>query len=186
MISNELEKRSQGKCELCSSPEDLSAYLIPPKNEETIDNQIVTCNTCSQMINSDIKSDVNHWRCLNESMWNEALSVQVMSYRILSQLDSEDWASDLKNMMYLDESALEWATHASSKSIVHKDSNGNTLSAGDTVTLIQDLNVKGANFTAKRGTSVRRIRLVHDNPEHIEGKVDGQQIVILTRYVKKS
>jgi len=32
---------------------------------------------------------------------------------------------------------------------------------------------------------VRRISLVHDNAEHIEGKVDGIQIVILTKFVKK-
>ena len=60
------------------------------------------------------------------------------------------------------------------------------LQAGDTITLIKDLNVKGASFTAKRGTAVRNISLVHDNPEHIEGRVEGQQIVILTKFVKKS
>ncbi len=49
----------------------------------------------------------------------------------------------------------------------------------------QDPNVKGASFTAKRGTAVRRISLVSDNPGQIEGRVNGQQIVILTKYVKK-
>jgi len=60
------------------------------------------------------------------------------------------------------------------------------LAAGDTVTLIKDLNVKGAGFTAKRGTAVRGIALVADKAEHIEGKINGQQIVILTKFVKKS
>ena len=46
--------------------------------------------------------------------------------------------------------------------------------------------MKGANFTAKRGTAVRRISLVADNAKQIEGKVDGQHIVILTEFVKKS
>jgi protein PhnA len=69
--------------------------------------------------------------------------------------------------------------------VKHIDSNGSILENGDTVTLIKDLEVKGANFTAKRGTSVRNIRLVHDNPEQIEGKINGQGIVILTQYVKK-
>ena len=45
--------------------------------------------------------------------------------------------------------------------------------------------MKGAGFTAKRGTSVRNIRLVKDNTEQIEGKINGQGIVILTQYVKK-
>ena len=69
---------------------------------------------------------------------------------------------------------------------LHRDSNGAVLEAGDSVTLIKDLNVKGANFTAKRGTAVRNISLVQDNPEHIEGRVEGQRIVILTQFVKKN
>ncbi|MEL7222252.1 MAG: alkylphosphonate utilization protein, partial [Bacteroidota bacterium] len=89
-----------------------------------------------------------------------------------------------------DEDTLRWARAAgddsTEKAIQHIDSNGNLLKAGDTVVLIQDLKVKVANFTAKRGTAVRRISLDHDNAEHIEGKVDGQHIVILTKYVKKT
>jgi len=69
--------------------------------------------------------------------------------------------------------------------VVHKDSNGAVLQNGDSVVLIKDLKVAGGGFTAKRGTAVRRISLVADNPEHIEGRVEGQQIVILTKYVKK-
>ena len=52
--------------------------------------------------------------------------------------------------------------------------------------LIKDLPVKGAGFTAKRGTAVRGISLVADNAAHIEGRVEGQRIVILTAFVKKS
>ena len=94
-------------------------------------------------------------------------------------------------MCYLDDDSRAWAKADGSgtnpdEAIVHIDSNGNVLEAGDTVVLIQDLKVKGANFTAKRGTAVRRISLVHDNAEQIEGKVDGQHIVLLTKYVKKS
>ena len=68
--------------------------------------------------------------------------------------------------------------------IKHIDSNGVVLQAGDTVTLIKDLDVKGSSLVAKRGTAVRNIGLT-SNPEHIEGRVDGQRIVILTKYVKK-
>ena len=69
---------------------------------------------------------------------------------------------------------------------MHKDSNGTVLANGDTVTLIKDLPVKGAGFTAKRGTAVRNISLVPDNAGHIEGRVEGQRIVILTQFVKKN
>ena len=66
-----------------------------------------------------------------------------------------------------------------------KDAVGNVLNDGDSVVLIKDLPVKGAGFTAKRGTAVRGISLVADNAGHIEGRVEGQRIVILTEFVKK-
>ena len=69
--------------------------------------------------------------------------------------------------------------------IVHRDVNGVILQAGDSVVLIKDLKVKGSSMVAKQGTAVRNIRLDHENAEYIEGKVDGQQIVIITQYVKK-
>ncbi|HBR53987.1 MAG TPA: PhnA protein, partial [Flavobacteriaceae bacterium] len=50
---------------------------------------------------------------------------------------------------------------------------------------IKDLKVKGSSMIAKQGTAVRRISLDHENETYIEGKVDGQQIVIITDYVKK-
>ncbi len=118
-------------------------------------------------------------------MWSPVPAVQVLSYRMLNNLSDQPWAQDLLGMMYLDEETQEWAD-ALSDATVHKDSNGQILQAGDTVILIKDLDVKGANFTAKRGTAVRKISLVHDNPEQIEGKVNDQHIVILTKFVRKS
>jgi len=113
--------------------------------------------------------------------------------RCQSQCELCSAASDLDTYIVpprkgeeLDEQVALCSTYDQVASVIHKDSNGNVLANGDTVTLIQDLNVKGAGFTAKRGTAVRRIRLVPDNANHIEGKVDGQHIVILTQYVKKS
>jgi protein PhnA len=92
--------------------------------------------------------------------------------------------------MYLDEELLSWAKATGEDvneedKIVHKDSNGAVLQNGDTVVLIKELDVKGATFSAKRGTAVRNIRLVHDNAEQIEGKIEGQSIIILTKFVKK-
>ncbi|NOQ68955.1 MAG: PhnA protein, partial [Gammaproteobacteria bacterium] len=133
----------------------------------------------------------NHWRCLNDSMWSQIPAVQVIAWRMLSRLSAEGWPRDLLEMLYLDEETFNWAqaiaeVQNKDDDVKHLDSNGAALEAGDTVTLVKDLNVKGANFTAKRGTAVRGISLVADNAEHIEGKVNGQQIVILTKFVKKS
>ena len=112
--------------------------------------------------------------------------MQVISYRMLQALSDQEWAQDLIGMIYLDDETLEWADGSEGDSSVHKDSNGNVLQTGDTVVLIKDLDVKGANFIAKRGTPVRRITLVRDNPDQIEGRVNDQHIVILTRYVRKT
>ena len=134
--------------------------------------------------------DANHWRCLNDSMWSTEAAVQVMAWRLLNRLKA-DWTQDLLDMLYLDDETMEWAKadgDGLSEDEVDKyiDSNGAELKAGDTVVLIKDLNVKGTSFVAKRGTAVRNIILSQGDPEHIEGKVNGQHIYILTKYVKKN
>ncbi len=92
-------------------------------------------------------------------------------------------------MLYLDDETRQWAEAgvlaADDDTVPTLDSNGAILHAGDTVTIIKDLDVKGTSFTAKRGTAVRNISLT-DNPEHIEGRVNGTRIVLLTCYLKKS
>lgn len=180
-----LQERCESKCELCNKSVELEALAVSPKSGDKTEDQVAVCATCRAQIEADQPSDLSHLRCLNESIWSPVPAVQVVSYRLLNKLSSEAWAEDLKSQMYMDETTKEWAEYGET-SVVHKDSNGHTLQNGDSVVLIQDLNVKGAGFTAKRGAAVRRIRLVPDNAEHIEGKVDGQQIVILTKYVKKS
>lgn len=189
-MNNKLNERAGGACELCLSTTGISNLLLDGRNSTESENYIVVCETCKSQIEDPEKMDVNHWRCLNESMWSEVPAVKVVSWRMLNRLKSHGWPQDLIEMLYLDDETLEWAKASGEgrddeEQIVHKDSNGTILAQGDTVTLIKDLDVKGAGFTAKRGTSVRNIRLVHDNPEQIEGKVEGQSIVILTQYVKK-
>jgi len=141
------------------------------------------CSTCKSQIEGSEPTDANHWRCLNDSMWTPVPAVQVMAWRLLKQLATENWAADLLEMLYLEDDVLQWAESGlSSEEEVDTpclDSNGAQLQSGDNVTLIKDLVVKGANFTAKRGTTVRNISLT-SNPEHIEGRVNGTRIVLLT------
>lgn len=181
MLTIGLKERSEHKCELCFAEVELHAMPVAPKSGSADDENVVVCTSCLSNY-TDSEVDANYWRCLSESMWSQTPAVQVSIYRKLKELESLDWAQDLLGMMYLEESTQEWAD---TQGVVHLDCNGHKLSAGDTVTLIQDLNVKGSSITAKRGTAVRRIRLDPNNAEYIEGKVDGQHIVILTKYVKK-
>lgn len=70
--------------------------------------------------------------------------------------------------------------------LIVKDSNGNRLQEGDSVTLIKDLPVKGTNVTLKRGTKINNIRLTY-NEEEIEcnaEKVKG--LVLKTCFLKKA
>jgi protein PhnA len=191
-MEKELYERSGAACELCGSKDGLKVYEVPAVATK-VDNSILICDTCFKLI-SDVKGkDANHWRCLNNSMWSTVPAVQVMVWRLLNTHRDEGWPQDLLDMLYLDDETLAWAKYKvrdddddSGKKVLHKDSNGTVLQAGDTVILTKDLDVKGGGFTAKRGTAVRSITLVENNPDQIEGKVNGQQIVILTQYVKRS
>ncbi|WP_426295303.1 PhnA domain-containing protein [Dyadobacter endophyticus] len=51
--------------------------------------------------------------------------------------------------------------------------------------LTRSLAVRGSSLNARMGTVVKDIRVVEDNAEQIEGKIDGQLIVILTKYLRK-
>lgn len=186
-VEKALKQRSGDKCELCSSEQDLTVCAVPPVGDVSEENSILVCSTCATQISEPETMDPNHWRCLNDSMWSTVPAVQVMAYRLLNRIKSEGWPQDLLDMLYLDDETLTWAkAESSDDSLKYIDSNGAELKAGDSVVLIKDLNVKGGGFTAKRGTAVRNIGLAADDPEHIVGKVNGQTIYILTKFVKKN
>lgn len=187
-LEKALRERSGGVCEVSGAAENLVIFPVPPHNDERPEHHVLIDAKLREQLESPDQINPNDWRCLNESMWSEVDAVKVIAWRVLHNLRHEGWPADLLDMIYLDEEVLAWAKtgQADEDTVVHKDSNGHILSAGDTVVLIKDLKVKGANFTAKRGTAVRRISLVHDHPGQIEGRVAGQHIVILTEFVKKS
>lgn len=190
-IEKELLERSGSKCELCSATESLKVYEVPPVSTGGMDGSLMACNTCIEQIENPEITDENHWRCLNDSMWSEFRAVQVIAWRMLSRLRSKGWPQDLLDMLYLEEETLKWAEATGeglddSEKIIHRDVNGAILEAGDSVVLIKDLKVKGSSMVAKQGSAVRRITLDPENAEYIEGKIDGQHIVIITKYVKKT
>ncbi len=187
----DLLERSGGACELCAATDDLGVFDVPSAPAGMADTSVLLCPTCRAQIDGAAAMEADHWRCLADSMWTPVPAVQVMAWRILNRFKAEAWAADLLDQLYLDDETLAWAQSgadagADDDGVVHRDCHGAVLDVGDTVTLIKDLTVKGANFTAKRGTAVRGISLVRDNAAQIEGRVNGQQIVILTEFVKKS
>ncbi len=181
-IENELQERSNGVCELCGSGDELSIYEVTP-SDGSAEKAVYLCGVCKKQIESG-ELDETHFNCLNDAMWSEVPAVQVLSYRLLNTLGRQD----LVDMMYMEDDIKAWAEAgmSSEDTLVYKDANGVILQAGDTVVITKDLDVKGTGFTAKRGTAVRNIGLVPNDPEHIEGRVNGVKIHILTKYLKKS
>lgn len=165
--------RAGGACEFCGAPDALEAAAFPPGGA------VLLCPTCRGEVELDSPA---HWQCLQGAAWSAEPDVQYAVWRKLGTLD-DAWATELRETMILSDEAQAWADTPAA--LEHRDANGALLATGDTVTLIKDLPVKGAGFTAKRGTAVRGISLVPDNAGQIEGRVEGQRIVILTEFVKK-
>ena len=188
-MESSLKERSGNCCELCKSTGSLFVYTVQPAGHR--DNQILVCSACNTQLEKGAEADSQYWRFLTEAMWSGVPAVQALAWRILSRLRHEDWAADNLDMLYLDDDTLAWAKaeqdtdEVEQADDVHQDSLGNLLQNGDTVVLTRSLDVKGSSLNAKMGTVVKNIRLVADNTEQIEGKIDGQLIVILTKYLRK-
>jgi protein PhnA len=186
-----LRERAGGHCELCSAEDEFGVYEVPPAPTRSVDRCVLLCSACRAQIEGGAPLDPKRWFCLQEAAWSSVPAVQVTSYRLLERLATdESWARDLLEQLYLDDETLAWAKagvesrdgEARARTL---DSNGVELFEGDSVTLIKDLDVKGAGFVAKRGTLVKNIRLT-DDPEHVEGVVNKVGIVLKTRFLKKA
>lgn len=189
-LEQKIIERSQNQCELSGEKNNLEVYAVMPQSSANEDNTVYISRKCIDQIENLVSSEVDFWKgFLGDSMWSEVPGIKVLSWRMLNRFKIESWAADLLDMLYLDDETQAWAEALADEGFeapeIHKDSNGNVLENGDTVTLTKSLDVKGSSVNAKIGTAVRNIRLVADNPEQIEGKIEGQQIVILTKYVKK-
>ena len=185
-----LLNRSEHKCELCGSASNLRMYEVAPQPRYDEQNTIMICAKCEAQIMKKEELNSSHWSNLATTIWSEVPGVQVVTWRMLNRLKNESWAMDSLDMMYMDDDRLAWAKatgdHDNDSSVdLHKDSNGAVLNSGDTIVLTQSLDVKGTTLNAKMGTVVKNIRLVENNTEQIEGKIEGQVIVILTKYVRK-
>lgn len=190
-FAEQLHARSENKCELCNAVDKLSEYEVPPPSSHTLDNTLLICAKCLAQIDKKEELDHEYWKKISTTgMWNDIPGVQVVTWRMLNRLRDEAWAQEKIDMMYFDEPTLAWARatgdHENDAKVdLHKDSNGNTLQNGDSVILTKSLDVKGSTLNAKLGTVVKNIRLVENNTEQIEGRIEGQLIVILTKYVRR-
>jgi protein PhnA len=166
-------------CSLCASTDDVATFDVPTRGTPAD-----LCSVCLPQVQG-AELDPNHWYCLQGSAWSDDPAIQVLAWRLLTRLD-EGWAKDLLGQLYLPDDVLEWASEGVKEAGPPVlDANGTELHEGDAVTLIKDLNVKGAGFTAKRGTLVKNIRL-GDDPGLIEGRVNGVVIYLKTEFLKRA
>ncbi|MEG0291292.1 MAG: zinc ribbon domain-containing protein YjdM [Anaerovoracaceae bacterium] len=93
------------------------------------------------------------------------------------------------NLLVCPECAYEWtlaSAEAEAEAALVKDSNGNILADGDSVTIIKDLKVKGSSTPLKQGTKVKGIRLVSDGDHNIDCNIPGFGAMSLkSEFVKK-
>ncbi len=98
--------------------------------------------------------------------------------------DDEDYAYDEDSGEWLPASELA-AKQAAAGTVEVRDAVGNLLADGDSVTLIKDLEVKGAGRTLKQGTAIKSIRLTGDAQE-IDCRFDGiKGLVLRAEFVRK-
>jgi len=186
----QLKERSGNVCELCATSGTLNMYEVPPVANNITDGEIYICNKCFAQIEKKEDIDGAHWQCLTTAMWSETKAVQVVAWRMLNRLRTESWAADNIEMMYFDDATLEWAKatgdHENDASVdLHRDANGKVLENGDTVVLTRSLDVKGSTVDARLGTVIKNIRLDVNDINYIEGKIEGQSIMIKAIYVRK-
>jgi len=99
-------------------------------------------------------------------------------------MSDEDYVYDEASGEWLPASEMA-ARRATQEEVEVRDSVGNLLRDGDQVTLIKDLEVKGAGQTLKRGTLIKSIRLTGDRQE-IDCKYEGiKGLVLRAEFVRK-
>jgi len=170
-------------CELCGSEEGVSLVELPV-SDASEEQSVYLCANCAEQVASG-ELDETHFNCLNDAMWSETPAVKVLSYILWNKLGRQD----MVEMMYLEEDELalaQKAIDAEANKVVFRDANGVELHAGDSIVILKDLDVKGAGFTAKRGTTVTRIALPNDMDDHVEGRVNGTKIYLKTEFIKKA
>ena len=143
------------------------AATIPNNNQK----DGITC------LSLEFDPDSDGWFLYGHSAPDETPSLELwnMSEEDAKNMALNDWGVSLN----------DWNAGNSNDTSEARDCNGTVLQDGDTVTLIKDLDVKGAGTTLKRGTTIKNITLTND-PELIDCRTkEIKGLVLKTCFVKK-
>ena len=114
LFGKDLARRAKSKCELCEVSETkLLPYEVEPvPGEPEFDRCILICESCHEQVVDPRKfKEGEHWRCLAETVWSDIPAVQVVAVRLLKrQANSQAWAREALEGLFLDEEIEEWVT----------------------------------------------------------------------------
>lgn len=113
-LGKALARRSGSCCEMClRCGVALAPWEVPPvKAEPDIDRAIFVCDECKSQMTHPKKIDPNHWHCLHKSVWSDVTAVKVTAVAMLQRLQSEDWAEELIEQVYLEPEEQAWVEKA--------------------------------------------------------------------------
>lgn len=111
-LGKDLARRAKSKCELTGvSGVPLRAYEVPPVSEEPdLERTLLVSDACFEVLEHPKRLKGREWQILAEMVWSEFPAVQVVAWRMLKQLAlTEDWAREVIDEVFLDESVEAWA-----------------------------------------------------------------------------
>jgi protein PhnA len=111
-LGKELVRRAKSKCELTGvSGVPLKTYEIPPvTHEPDINRTLLVSQACIDVLENPKRLKGREWQGLAEVVWSELPAIQVVAWRMLTQLaKSEDWAREVIEEVFLDEAVEDWA-----------------------------------------------------------------------------
>ncbi len=111
-LGKDLARRAKSKCELTGAAGvPLRPYEVPPvANEPDLERTLLLSEACHEALERPDKLAGRGWQCLAEVVWSEMPAVQVVAWRMLERLaQSEDWAQDVIDEVFLDPDVEDWA-----------------------------------------------------------------------------
>ncbi len=113
-FGKDLARRAKSKCEVCeASGAKLTPYEVPPEEAlPAYERCILICDDCREALENPKKfTPGEHWRVLAQTVWSDVAPVQVVAVRLLRRHgDSEAWAREALEEVYLDEEQEDWVT----------------------------------------------------------------------------
>ncbi len=116
LLGKDLARRAKSKCELCEEGgKALSVAEVPPAPKvPDIDCCVMICEDCSAAVSDPKRFRAGeNWRVLTKTVWSDIPAVQVLAVRLMKrQSDSQSWAGEALDGLFLDEAVEKWVTEA--------------------------------------------------------------------------